>query len=214
MANGAYAGKVVCAAAAVVQVPASLDLGDAAALPTGALTGTQLIEEAIAPSAGMKGIVLGAGGSTGRAAVFAALDAGVEVYAGVRSTSRHSCDDLPVAGVIDLADDAALARAAPFDFVADTVGGPTAEKLFAHLKPAGVFASIAVPPPNPPANSTQRFTSHIVHFDGPRLARFARDLLIRGRQMPIARRVPLAEVARAHEVMERGGVNGKILLIP
>ena len=32
--------------------------------------------------------------------------------------------------------------------------------------------------------------------------------------MPIAQRLPLAEVARAHELMERGSVGGKILLLP
>ena len=214
MANGAYAEKVICPAAACAIVPDSLDLVDAAALPTGVLSGTQLIERGIRPRAGSKGLVIGAGGSTGRAAVFAALDAGTEVYAGVRATSRDACTDLPVASVIDVSDDKGLAAAGPFDFVADTVGGAIAAKLCAHMQRGGVLGSIAVPPPNAPSDSTQRFVSLIVTFDRARLEQFARDLAGRNRRMPIAHRLPLTEVARAHELMERGGVGGKILLIP
>jgi len=43
---------------------------------------------------------------------------------------------------------------------------------------------------------------------------FARELAAKTRRMPIAQRLPLAEVARAHELMERGSVGGKILLLP
>jgi NADPH:quinone reductase-like Zn-dependent oxidoreductase len=213
-ANGAYAEKVVAPATALARVPAHLDLVDAAALPSGVLTGVQLIELAIRPSARAKGLVTGAAGSVGRAAVHAALDAGVEVYAGVRAGAFGACQDLPVAGIVDLADLAAVAAAGPFDFVADTVGGAVAESLFAHVRPDGVVASIAVPPPNPPPGSTQRFVSLIVSFDAPRLERFARDLAGRNRRVPIAHRIPLADVVRAHALMERGAVGGKIVLVP
>jgi NADPH:quinone reductase-like Zn-dependent oxidoreductase len=213
MANGAYGEKVVAAATALAIVPPTLDLADAAALPTGAMTGTQLVEHAIKPAARSKGLVTGAAGSVGRAAVFAALDAGAEVYAGVRASAFDACRDLPVAGLIDLGDEQAIAAAAPFDFVADTVGGTVAESLFAHVKPAGVVASVAVPPPTPPPGSTQRFESLIVSSDRSRLEQFARDLASKNRRMPVAHRLPFAEVARAHELMERGGVGGKILLV-
>jgi NADPH:quinone reductase-like Zn-dependent oxidoreductase len=158
--------------------------------------------------------VTGAGGSSGRAALLAALDAGAQVFAGVRASSRGAVQDLPVAGVIDLADAAALAAAGPFDFIADTVGGATAEQLFSLLKPGGVFASTAFPPPNPPPESSQRFTALVVSFDRARLERFARELASKNRRMPVAQRLPLAEVAQAHRLMEQGGVGGKILLLP
>ncbi len=41
------------------------------------------------------------------------------------------------------------------------------------------------------------------------------DLLANGELKPlVAERIPLAEAARAHEVLERGGYAGKIVLIP
>ena len=98
--------------------------------------------------------------------------------------------------------------------MADTVGGTTAENLFAYVKPSGLVASIAVPAPTPPNDAPQRFTSLIVNFDAPRLQRFARDLVTKRRSMPVAHRLKLSEVALAHELMERGGVGGKIVLIP
>lgn len=214
MRNGGYAEKIAFAASSFAQVPDAFELVEAAALPTGALTGIQLIEQAIQPKPGAIGLITGAGGSSGRAAVLAAVAAGAVAYAGVRDSGRKAVSDLPLAGVIDLADESALRAAGPFDFLADTIGGETAEKLFAYLKPRGVAASTAFPIPNPPAASTQRFSSLIVSFDRLRLEKFARDLLQTNRKMPIAHRFPLSEVAAAHVVMEQGGVGGKILLIP
>jgi NADPH2:quinone reductase len=214
MANGAYAEKVVFYAAAFAKIPEGMDLIAAAALPTGVMTGVQMIEKGIIPRAGSKGLVTGAGGSTGRAAVLAALDAGAIVYAGVRGSSRDAVADLPVAGIIDLSDEAALAAAGPFDFMADTVGGAVAEGLFKHLTPHGIVCSIAVPPPNPPPGSTQRFSSLIVSFDRPRLERFARGIVAGGHGMTVAHTLPLSKVAVAHGLMEQGGVGGKIVLVP
>lgn len=214
IAHGAYAEKLVASATLFARVPESLDLASAAALPMGVLTGTQLVERAIRPTPGLRGLVTGTAGSSGRAAVFAALDAGAEVVAGVRGQDHGALAGLPLAAVVDLADAAAVAAAGPFDFIADTVGGAVAETLFATLQPDGVFASTAFPPPNPPAASTQRFTSLVVQFDRPRLERFARELLQKGRSVPIAGRFPLEQVAEAHRCMEAGGLGGKILLLP
>jgi NADPH:quinone reductase-like Zn-dependent oxidoreductase len=213
MADGAYGQKVAFHESRFAKVPDGLDIIDAAALPTGVLTGLQLVEKAIMPRAGQKGLVTGAGGSTGRAAVLAALEAGAIVYAGVRGSSRDAVADLPVAGVIDLSDEAALKAAGPFDFLADTIG-TEAEKLFPYIAAYGTVASIAVPAPNPPPDATQRYSSLIVIFDRARLERFARDIVAGRHAMPIAHRMPLDKIAVAHGLMEQGGVGGKIVLIP
>lgn len=213
-AGGAYASHIIAPAGSLAAVPDTLDLAEAAAAPTGVLTGTQLVELGIRPRAGDRVLIAGAAGSTGRAAVMAALDAGAEVYAGARAAAAAHIADLPVSGIIDLADDAALAAAGPFDAVGDTVGGDVAQRLFAYLKPHGVLASIAVPPPAPPAGATQRFCSLTVTFDRARLERFYREWAAGRRQVPIAMRLPLDRVGDAHRAMEHGGVGGKIILTP
>ena len=213
IADGAYGQKAVFHESRFALVPDDLDLTDAAALPTGVLTGLQLIEKAIVPKAGQKGLVTGAGGSTGRAAVLAAVEAGAIVYAGVRGSARHTVIDLPVAGIIDLNDAAALKAAGPFDFLADTIG-PEAERLIPHVAPYGTVASVAVPAPSLPPDATQRYSSLIVIFDRARLERFARDAAAGKHSMPVAHKMPLDKVAVAHGLMEQGGVGGKIVLIP
>ena len=213
-ADGAYASHVLAGQEALAKVPEALDLAEAAAAPTGVLTGTQLVENGIRPRPGDRVLIAGAAGSTGRAAVMAALDAGAEVYAAVRPAARSAIADLPVSGVIDPADEAALAAAGPFDAVGDTIGGELTTRLFACLQPDGTFASIAVPPPQPPADATQRCCTLTVTFDRARLERFYREWAAGRRQVPIAQRLPLERVADAHRLMEQGSVGGKIILTP
>ena len=50
--------------------------------------------------------------------------------------------------VVATDDDTAIANLPPLDAVADTVGGRTAEKLIAKVKPGGVYASVVGAPQN------------------------------------------------------------------
>jgi|GEM_PF-396524 len=212
-ADGAYAEKVAAPAAAFARVPATLDLHLAAALPTGVLTGVQLIEDALKPRAGARILVAGAGGSVGRAAVYAALEAGAQVIAGVRASSRAAVADLPVAAVVDLDDAQAVAAAGPFDGIADTVGGRIAERLCEFLRPGAMLASVATPAPVPDDASIP-VRAVWVAFDRARLERFA-EAVAQGRHiMPIARSLSLAQAGEAHTLLEAGGAGGKIVLIP
>lgn len=210
-ADGAYSEFVVAHESALVIVPPALDLVDAAALPTGGLTGTQLVEVGIAPRVGDRVLVTGAGGSTGRAAVLALIEAGAIPIAGVRASSSTALADLDVE-VVDLEDPTAIAAASPFDAIADTVGDPLLRGLFGFVRPDGTVASIAVPAPVPPAESDQRFCAVVVRFDGERLARFMAAAAAGKVSMPVSQRLPLDEVAQAHRLMEAGGNNGKIIL--
>lgn len=211
-AEGAYAAKVAAPAAAFTKVPAQLDLAQAAALPTGTLTGLQLIEQQLRPRAGDKVLVVGAAGSVGRAAVYAAVEAGATVVAGVRASSRAAAADLPVQAWLDLDDADAVAQAGPFDGIADTVGDRVAERLCERLREGGVLASAASPTPVPDAPVEVRPVW--VSFDAERLRRFAEGVAAGRYAMPIAQRFPLAQVREAHERLDAGGVGGKIVLEP
>lgn len=212
-ADGAYAEFVVAHEETLAHVPPGIDLTDAAALPTGVLTGSQLVEVGIAPRVGDRVLVTGAGGSTGRAAVLALIDAGAIPIAGVRASSRHALDDLDVT-VIDLGDPAAVAAAGPFDAIADTVGGPLLDGLFGSVRRDGTVASIAVPVPVPPDDAGQRFCAVMVRFDSERLGRFMTAVAAGKLTMPVAQRLPLEQVAQAHRLMEAGATGGKIILHP
>jgi len=214
MQDGAYAEKVIVPDAMAARVPAEIDLADAAAIPTGVMTGIQLVELGLRPKPGDRVLVTGAAGSVGRAAVYAAADAGALVVAGVRSRSRAALEGLPLAAIVDLDDESSVANAGPFDGIADTVGGRLAEKLCRFVRPGGVLASVLLPPPVAPAGSSVTVVPIIVAFDEARLSRFAEGVAQGKYRVPVARKLPLAEIAAAHRLFDAGGVGGKILLVP
>ncbi len=212
--DGAYAEKIAAPAASFVHVPEGLNLIDAAALPMGVLTGIQLVERGAKVGPGQRILVTGAAGSVGRAAVYAAAAAGAVVYAGVRARSRGALAGLPLAGILDLDNPDEVAAAGPFDAIADTVGGRVAERLCKFVRSGGVLASVVSPPPLPPVGARVTSAPVWVEFDGPRLLRFVADLRKNGWSMPVAHRLPLCEVAKAHVLMEAGGLGGKLVLVP
>jgi NADPH:quinone reductase-like Zn-dependent oxidoreductase len=119
-----------------------------------------------------------------------------------------------VAEVVDLNDPSAVAAAGPYDAIADTVGDRLAERLTKHVRSGGVLASVVSPPPLPPADSPVKSAPVWVSFDGPRLTKFVEDYIRNGWSMPIAHRFSLGDVAKAHAAMEKGGVGGKVVLLP
>jgi len=96
--------------------------------------------------------------------------------------------------------------------VADTVGGRTAEKLIAKVKPGGVYASVV----EAPQNAAQYPDVKVVHvfskFDRKTLEFMAEAVRDGKLTIPISRKLPLSEAAEAQAEAEKGG-GGKILLV-
>lgn len=214
MAEGGYAEKVVAYAGQLALVPEALDLADAAAIPMGALTGLQLVEQGLKPAKGDRILVTGAGGSVGRAAIYAAADIGAEVVAGVRAGGEDAVAGLPVSAVVDVNDLAAVEALGPFDGVADTIGGLMAERLARFIKRGGIMASVVSPPPVPDEEHGVAVVPVWVEFQPDRLTQFAERVVRGDYAVPIADRISLAEAARAHAQVERGGTRGKLVLMP
>ena len=213
LVNRGYAEYVVANVDAWAELPAKLDLVDGAALPLVLLTGAQLVEDAADVRAGQTVLVTGATGGVGRAAVFAAKARGATVYAGVRGAHEVEAAKLGVRGVVALDDDRELETLPPLDVLADTVGGPTTQKLLGKLKAGGRIGSVV----GEPAGAKERgfiVRAFMAHPDAKRLGELliavAEGLLV----IPIAKRFPFAEAARAQELAEKGGGGGKVLLTP
>ena len=210
LVNGAYAELVVAREDAWVEVPANMDLIDAAALPLVLLTGAQLVEEAVRPQKGDVVLVTGAVGSVGRAAVFVAKTSGAHVWAGVRATQRVEAAKLGADGVVALDNDAEIAKLPPLDGIADTVGGPTLAKLFARMKPGGTIGSVV----GEPAGAKERgfvVRGGMTHPDAARLGALAHAVAERKLAIPIVKRFPLAQAREAQELAEHHA-GGKVLL--
>ncbi len=207
---GAYAERVVANEEAWAEVPENLDLADAAAIPLVALTGAELVEEGVQPRAGDTVLVTGALGSVGRVAVFVAKSHGVKVWAGVRRAQKDAAAALGVEGVVALEDEADARRLPTLDGIADTVGGPTTQKLLERIRPGGAVGTVV----GEPAGARERGLEvrHIAaHPDPNRLSEMVRAVAKGALVIPVARRFPLSQIREAQALAEKGA-GGKVLL--
>ncbi|HEY0466080.1 MAG TPA: NADP-dependent oxidoreductase [Polyangiaceae bacterium] len=214
LVNGAYAQYVVAATEAWAKIPAGLSTSDAGALPLALLTGDQLAEATLGPSAGagLTVLVTGAVGSVGRVAAWGIRQRGARVIAGVRSKQLDEAKSLDVDDVIALDDVDALAQLPALDCVADTVGGETIQKLLPKIKSSGTIGSVVGEPKGAKERGLM-VSAFLAHPDSAHLARLAAAVAAGTLKIPIAKRFPLAEAPAAHALAENGGI-GKILLMP
>ncbi|MGA9040065.1 MAG: NADP-dependent oxidoreductase [Terriglobales bacterium] len=213
MADNTYAELCVVKAEVLAKVPKGLDLIQAAALPLVTTTGNQLMS-ATGIKAGQTVLVVGAAGNVGRSAVFTAKERGATVIAGVLKRQMQN-DEAKTVGadqVIATDDDTAIANLPPLDAVADTVGGRTAEKLIAKVKPGGLYASVVEPPQNAAKYTSVKVVHVFSKFDRKTLEFMAEAVRDGKLVIPISQKLPLREAAEAQATAEKGGI-GKILLV-
>jgi NADPH:quinone reductase-like Zn-dependent oxidoreductase len=207
---GAYGKRVVANEEAWAEVPMNLDLGDAAAIPLVALTGAQLVDEGVRPHAGDLVLVTGALGGVGRVAVFVAKSRGAKVWVGVRAAQRESAAALGVEGVVALDDKVDCRRLPTLDGIADTVGGPTTQRLLERVRPGGSVGTVVEEPSGARERGVE--VRHIwAHQDADRLASMVRAVAEGTLVIPIAGRLPLSEIREAQDLAEKGA-GGKVLL--
>jgi NADPH:quinone reductase-like Zn-dependent oxidoreductase len=213
MADNTYAELCVVKAAVLAKVPTGLDLIQAAALPLVTTTGNQLMS-ATGIKAGQTVLVVGAAGNVGRSAVFTAKARGATVIAGVLKRQMQTDEAKTVSAdqVVATDDDTAIANLAPLDAVADTVGGRTAEKLIAKVKPGGVYASVVEAPQNAAKYPSVKVVHVFSKFDRKTLEFMAEAVRDGKLVIPISQKLPLSEAAEAQAAAEKGGA-GKILLV-
>jgi NADPH:quinone reductase-like Zn-dependent oxidoreductase len=211
MADNTYAELCVVKADVLAKVPTGLDLIEAAALPLVTVTGNQLLA-ATEVKAGQTVLVVGAAGNVGRSAVFTAKQRGVTAIAGVL---KRQMDDAKTVGADQLVatdDDTAIANLPPLDAVADAVGGSTAEKLIAKVKPGGVFASANATPQNAANYPSVKVVHVFSKFDRKALEFMAEAVRDGKLVIPISQRLPLSKAVEAQATAEKGAA-GKILLV-
>jgi NADPH:quinone reductase-like Zn-dependent oxidoreductase len=212
MADNTYAELCVVRAEVLADIPEGLDLIQAAALPLVTVTGNQLLA-ATGIQAGQTVMVVGAVGNVGRSAVFTAKQRGAVVIAGVRKSQLDEAKTVGADRLLATDDDDAISNLAPLDAVADTVGGKTAEKLIAKVKPGGVFASVAGSPQNAGKYPSVKVDFVFSKFDRNTLQFMAEAVRDGKLVIPIGLKLPLSKAAEAQALAEKGGI-GKILLLP
>ena len=207
-----YAELCVVKASELAKIPEGLELTTAAAVPLVSVTGDQLMRDGAKAQAGQTILLTGALGSVGRIALFAALDIGAKVIAGVRKKQIDEALTLGAIAAIDLTEDDAIATLGLVDAVADTIGGETATKLIGKVKPGGNYGSVVGPPSNAALHPTVQVNAVMAHPDIKTYTLYGEAIVAGKLLLPIDRMMPLSEAAEAQAAGEKGGV-GKIILM-
>ncbi|MBW4038609.1 MAG: NADP-dependent oxidoreductase [Acidobacteria bacterium] len=211
LGNATYAELCVVKVSELAHIPAEMEIADAATVPLVALTGDQLIRRATKVQAGQTIVITGALGSVGRCAMFAALEMGAKVIAGVRKKQMHEAVALGATAAVDVEDDASIAALGTVDGVADTLNHEIATKLIAKVKPGGTFGSVLGPPSNASLHPTVTVNAMMAVPDPQTVVHYAKAIHEGKLKLPLDRVMPMADVAEAHALAEKGA-KGKIVI--
>jgi NADPH:quinone reductase-like Zn-dependent oxidoreductase len=206
-----YAELTTVKATELAKVPEGLDLTVAGGIATPSTTADQLIHEAVNAQADQTILLTGALGSVGRIALYAAVESGVKVIAGVRKQQIAEAIALGATAAIDIGDPAALSSLGTVDAVADAIGGPLANKLIGHVKPGGNYGALTGPPSDAALNPTVHVHAFGSHPDAKAMLHYAEAIRDGKLKFPVDLLLPLADAAEAHTKGEKGGI-GKIVL--
>jgi NADPH2:quinone reductase len=211
--GGAHAEHVVLDESSLAPAPVSVPPTEAATLPLNALTAAGALDLA-GVTDGQTLLVTGASGGVGGFAVELAKLRGIRTIALTRPREADRVGAVASA-VLTSADDLgpAVRHLVPggVDAVIDAaVLGITAHQA---LRSTGTFVALVAPFAPPPIRGT-RVVVEEVFADGDRLAELA-TLVDKGAlTLRVAHTFPLAQAREAHELLEKGGVGGRIVLTP
>ncbi len=213
LGSASYAELAVVKASQLTRIPDGLDITTASALPLVVSTGEQLISRGANLQPGQTVLVSGAVGSVGRVAVYAALQLGAKVIAGVRKSQITEAKELGAMQVVALDDQDSVDSVGQLDAVADTVGGKVGAMLLGRVKDGGTFATTTAPPENSDQHAGVKVNRMMAEPDPSTLEKYAKAVREGKFKLPIGRMFPLSEAGEAQSLAEKGGV-GKVLLLP
>jgi NADPH:quinone reductase len=213
LARGAFAEYSLVDLGALAEVPPSVDLAAAAALPVAGVAAL-LALRAVGVAAGKRVLVTGASGGVGRFAVQLAARAGARVIASVGSAARGEGLAEAGAGQIVVGLDGIDQ---PVDVVLDNVGGPTLVAAWKLLAPDGSLQSIgwssdepAVFPPYSTIGPPKSLSSFLIEGDAGTALATLLDLLAAGDlSVEVGWRGPLERAAEAAGALLARRVRGK-----
>lgn len=211
--NGAYAEFIAVKGSGVALKPNSLDHVHAASVPLAALTAWQSIFGAAELSEGQKILIHAAAGGVGSFAVQLARWKGAHVQGTASARNKEFLLGLGADEVIDYTITPFEDVAVDVDVVLDTMGGETQERSWKTLVSGGILVSTLGPPDEKKAAEFGvRGEGMFVQQDAEQLIVLA-ELIDNGYVKPVVTEIlPLAEVAKAHDMSETQHVRGKIVL--
>ncbi len=212
---GGYAEFAVAPSRQLVRKPAGLDHVQAAALPLAGLTAWQMLVDIADVQPGQRVLVHGAGGGVGHLAVQIAKARGAYVI-GTASTGKHEfLRGLGADELIDYRTADFTEQVQDVDIVLDVVGGVAGPSLRV-LRPGGILVTAVdrhdATLPGLAEAAGVRFAGVAVEPDQVGLEALT-ALVEAGRLRPYVQETfALEDVAKAHELVGTGRVQGKVVL--
>jgi NADPH:quinone reductase-like Zn-dependent oxidoreductase len=213
---GTYAEYVVLNAGAVTAAPVGVSPVEAATLPLNGLTAHQALD-LLGLTEGQSLVVTGAAGAVGGYALELAARRGLRVY-GVASEQDRSFVTGAGAGFVArtekpeaLAESvlAVLPGGADGALDAAVLGEPALAAVRDNGSYVGVFG-----PALPESARGVRVEAVSVHSDAAQLAELVRLVESDALTLRVARQLPLDQAAEAHALFAKGGVRGRLVLVP
>ena len=216
-APGAAAEYVAAPAGALAAAPRTVELADAAALPSVGLTAWQALFEHAEVKAGQSILINGAGGAVGGYAVQLASQAGATVTATTSARSTGRTRSYGADRIIDHTATPLLPAVAGqrFDVVLNLVRtSPEETAQLADLAAGGgAFVSTTTPGPDD-AGRGVRTVQVFARSDAAQLAGLVARVDAGDLKIDVAQRRPLADLPAVHDQAAAGQLPGKTILTP
>ena len=211
--RGAYAQYVLVEKSELAPKPDNLSHVEAASVPLAALTAWQGMLDHGHLQSGERVLIHGAAGGVGHFAVQIAKAKGAWVAATCGKDDMAFVRRLGADQVIDYKNEKFEDEVADIDLVFDLIGGDTQARSFAVLKNGGALVSTLQQPDKAmAAKKNLRIAHYMTEADAAELDEIG-DLLRTGQIEPhIFAIFPLAEAARAENLLEKGHIHGKVVL--
>lgn len=211
--GGGYAEYAIVREREAAPKPAKLTFDEAAAVPLAALTAWQALVDTAKLEKGQSVLIHAGSGGVGSFAIQIAKARGAKVFATSSAANLDFLKQLGADEAIDYKSQRFEDVAKNVDVVLDPIGGETQQRSFAVLKPGGILVSIVQPPDAKLAKEKGvRGTIILVRPNAAELAEITK--LVDADQLKpyVTKTLPLAEAAKAHELIHTGHTRGKIVL--
>jgi NADPH:quinone reductase-like Zn-dependent oxidoreductase len=214
--GNAYAEFVAVPSRQLAHKPAGITHAEAAALPLAGLTAWQALVDAAEVTEGTRVLVHGAGGGVGHLAVQIAKALGAHVIGTAGPAKQDFVRELGADEVIDHRAADFTAAVSGADVVLDGVGGDYGRRSLEVLRPGGLLVTLVDRTDAELRAAAEaagrRFAGITVEPDHVGLEALA-ALVEKGALRPyLQETLPLAEAARAHEIVGSGVTRGKVVL--
>lgn len=211
---GTYAEQVVLDRSAIARAPALADPAAAATLPLNGLTAMRSLE--LARQRGAETIlVTGAAGAVGGFVLELAAGHPVSTIAVASAADESLVRKLGADEFIERGDRLADRVRELVPGGVDAVIDASVLGIEAHdaLRGEGIFVALVAPFAPPPIRATKVVVQE-VFADGGRLAELVAAVDAGTLTLRVAKKLPLDDAARAHALVERGGLRGRVVLEP